>query len=294
VAVVLVLVRSERLDERFPVLGGRGRWILVAAGVTFAPVIGELSIGNVHLLLLGLFTVGWLGIRRGGSTGDWVAGAALGVAALIKVFPAVLLLWLLATRRYRAAVAMVVSAAVLTLVTLPITGIEPWLQYPTVLANLSEVTDTRDTISPTTWLAPYLGFGAARWLVMGAGIALVLWSALRDGRGAASAPGVAVSFALAVVASVLVAPNVYHHYLAIFVLPFCLGLGAGLPLGRLALAYLLMSGGDQPALGELAWIVNRVLPTLGALVLLAALLPGVRALRQRALRQRRGVESGAV
>ena len=285
VAVVLALVRSEKLDDRFQVLRGRGRWILVAAAVTFAPVIGELSIGNVHLLLLGLFTLAWLGIRRGGSTGDWMAGAALGVAALIKVFPAVLLLWLLATRRYRAAVAMVASAAVLTLLTLPITGIEPWLQYPTVLANLSEVTDTTDTISPTTWLAPYLGFGVARWLVMGLGIAIVLWSALRDGRkgdrdGAAPPPAVATSFALAVVVAVLIAPNVYHHYLAIFVLPFCLALGAGLPIVPLAIAYLLMSGGRQPALGELAWVVNRLLPTIGALVLLASLLPGVRAFRR--------------
>jgi hypothetical protein len=267
VITVLGLVRSEELGERFSMLGGRGRWLLVAAAFAFPPVIGELSIGNVHLLLMGLFTLAWLGIRRGDRTGDAMAGIGLGVAAVIKVFPGVLLVWLLATRRYRAAVAMVAAALALVVVTLPFTGIEPWLQYPRVLGNLSAVYDTTDTISPAIWLAPYLGFTTARWLVLGLGVVLVVWSARRSGREAVPA----ISFATAVVVSVLIAPNIFHHYLAIFVLPLILGLAAGVPLRWLALAYLLMSGGQQPAFGEFAWIVNRVLPTAGALVLLASL-----------------------
>jgi alpha-1,2-mannosyltransferase len=272
VAVALALWRSEGLGDRFAVLRGRGRWLIVAAALAFAPVIGELSIGNVHLLLLGLLTLAWLGIRRGDARGDWTAGVALGAAALIKVFPGVLLVWLLATRRLRAAGAMVVGAIALAAVTLPVTGIEPWFQYPTVLANLSAVADTTDTISPTIWLAPVLGFGVARWLVMALGVAVVIWAGVRDGRAAVPALG----FATAVVVSVLIAPNVFHHYLAIFVLPMLLALGAGVPLRWLALAYLLMSGGQQPALGDLAWIVNRVLPTAGALLLLTTLITAQR------------------
>jgi alpha-1,2-mannosyltransferase len=278
VAVTLALHRSERLDERFPVLRGRGRWLLVAGAVTFPPVIGELSIGNVHLVLLGLFTLAWLGIRRGDGVGDAMAGMGLGFAAVIKVFPAGLLLWLLVTRRFRAAAAMVLAAAGVALVTLPITGLEPWLQYPTVLAHLAAVVDTTDTIAPTIWLAPYLGFGAARWLVMAVGVAILAWSAWRDGRSAAPA----LSFATAVVVSVLIAPNVFHHYLAIFVLPMLLALAAGVPLRWLVVPYVLMSAGRQPALGDLAWIVNRAFPTVGAVVLLAGLLARLSAWRQPA------------
>ena len=69
----------------------------------------------------------------------------------------------------------------------------------------------------------------------------------------------------------LVAPALYHHYLALLVLPFLLAIGAGIPFRWIALAYLLMSGGQQAALGDLAWIVNRAMPTAGALLLLAAL-----------------------
>jgi hypothetical protein len=270
VGVALALWRSERLGERYPLLRGNGRWLLVVGALTFPPVVGELSIGNVHLLLLGLFALAWLGIRRGSARDDWTAGVALGVAAVIKVFPGVLLLWLLLTRRFRAAVAMVVGVAAFALVTLPITGIEPWLQYPRVLANLSAVTDTTDTISPTIWLAPYLGFDVARWLVMGIGVLLLAWVALRDSRAGGDAMP-ARSFAVAVALSVLIAPNVFHHYLSILVLPFLLALGLGIRLRWLFLAYLLMSGGTQPGLGDYAWVVNRVLPTLGTLVLLGAL-----------------------
>jgi alpha-1,2-mannosyltransferase len=268
VPAVLSLARSERVADRYPVLRGRGAWLLVAASVAFAPVIGELSIGNVHLVLLGLLTTSWLGLRRGDRQGDWVAGLALGIAAVIKVFPAVLLLWLVIVRRYRAAGAMLVGAAAFAVVMLPITGLEPWRQFPTVLANLSAVTDTTDTISPTAWLSPVIGFALARWGVMAFGLLILVATAWRERR--LEVPS--LSFAVAVVISVLIAPNVFHHYLAIFVLPFVIALGAGSRLSWLAIAYLLMSAGRQAALGELSWVVNRGLPTAGAILLLIALL----------------------
>jgi hypothetical protein len=55
-----------------------------------------------------------------------------------------------------------------------------------------------------------------------------------------------------------------------------LGLGAGVPLRWLVLSYLLMWGGTQGALGDLAWIVNRAMPTLGAALLLVSLVMPIR------------------
>jgi hypothetical protein len=82
-----------------------------------------------------------------------------------------------------------------------------------------------------------------------------------------------------VTVAVLVAPAVYHHYLALLVLPMLLALGAGVPLRWIALAYFLMWGGQQTALGDLSWIVNRAMPTAGAVVLLAALVVPARRTR---------------
>lgn len=283
---VLALWRSERLGDRFPILAGRGRWFLVAAALAFPPVVGELVLGNVHLLLLGLLTLAWLGIRRGDQRGEWIAGLAVGAAAIIKVFPGVLLVWFLLTRRYRAAAAVVVGAAALALVTLPLTGIEPWLQYPTVLANLSAPADTTDTLAPTVWLSEVLGFTVARMVVTVVGLAILAWAAIRAHsrtsspgyspmgiKSAASAMTTARSFAIAVTVSILIAPALYHHYLAVLVLPLVLGLAPDVPLALLAASYLLMWGGEQGALGDVAWLVNRALPTAGAVLLLLALIP---------------------
>lgn len=270
VAAVLAVARAERLDERFALLRGQGRWWLVAAALALPPVVAELVLGNVHLEILGLLSVAWLGIRRGTRRGEVVAGAAVGAAALVKVFPGLLVLWLLVTRRWWAAAASIAAILVLTLVTLPITGVQAWLDYPTVLANLGAPSDTTDTLAPTVWLAPILGYGVARVAVTISGFALV---AAVGYRAAASAGGsvLAASFGAAVTTSVLVAPAVYQHYLAILVLPLLLAVVAGARLRWLAIAYLLMWGGEQAALGDYAWILNKGLPTLGALLLLGAL-----------------------
>jgi hypothetical protein len=270
---VLALARSERLAERFPVLDGRGRWLLVAGAFAFPPVVGELVLGNVHLLLLGLLTVAWLGVRRGDDRGELMAGIAVGVATVVKVFPGALLIWFVLTRRWRAAAGVVLGAIAFVLVALPFTGVEPWRQLPTVLANLSAPSDTTDTLAPTVWLAPFIGFLGARVVVTAEALLLLVVLSIQARHDLPSArPAiVARSFAAAVVLSVLVAPALYHHYLALLVLPFVLGLGAGVQLRWLALAYFLMWGGQQTALGDLAFLVNRLAPTLGALVLLGAL-----------------------
>ena len=275
IAVVLALWRSERLGERFPMLAGRGRWLLVAGALAFPPVVGELVMGNVHLVLLGLLTIAWLGIRRGTTGGEWAAGLAVGAAAVIKVFPGLLLLWFLLTRRSRAALATVIGATVAAVAALPITGLQPWLDFPTVLLNLAAPTDTTDTLAPTVWLAESIGFAAARIVVAAACllVLVVVSIAARRDLPSSRAPTLARSFGAAILLSLLVAPAMYHHYLAITVLPFVLGLAAGVRLRWLALAYLLMWGGQQAALGDASWIVNKLAPTLGALVLLVVLAP---------------------
>ena len=269
---------SERIDERYSILAGRGNWLLVAAAFAFPPVVGELVMGNVHFLLLWLLTLAWLGIRRGDPGGRWRGGAMIGVAAMVKVFPGILLLWAFVWGSTRAAVGILIGASLTMLLTLPSTGTAPWLDYPTVLANLSAPADTTDTLAPTVWLAELMDFTLARIIVTAIGLAIIVWSAwtLRqtklnltfDQTQAAKAR----SFAIAVTVSVLIAPALYHHYLALLVLPLMLALGAGVPLRYLAVAYLLMWGGQQDALGDLAWVINRALPTAGALVLLAGLI----------------------
>jgi len=269
---VLALVEQEGLARRFPILAGRGRWWAVAALFAFPPVIDELVVGNVNALLVGLFTVAWLNIRRGDRNGDINAAVAIGAATVIKLFPALLILWLFLAGRTRTALWSIVATVVLAAATLPLTGIQPWLDYVTVARNLSINLAQPDALAPTFWIAPYLGFTLARIVVTAAGLGLLLWVSLATRVRGIPELGRAdqrIPFGTAVILSILITPTLYGSYLTVLVVPMLLGLAAGLSLGWTALAYVLMWGGQQPGLGGFEWIVERALPTAGAFVLLA-------------------------
>ena len=256
--VVAAVARRERIGAP------RETVLLVGGAFAFPPLIGELVMGNVHLLLLGLLGGAWLALRDDRPSMLPIAGILVGVATLIKLFPGLVILWLVLRGRYRAALWSLAAIAVLAVATLPVTGIEAWLEYPRVLLNLGPPVDTRDTLAPIVWLSSFMPPVLARVVVVVAMVAAVVWAARRT-----SEP---ISFAVAVTASVLIAPALYQHYLAILVLPLLLALRWAPPWSWVAVAYLAMFGGEQSAFGESAWIINRLLPTLGALLLLVGLM----------------------
>ncbi len=258
VLVVVGVARREGIADR------RRLPLLVGAAFGFAPVVGELTIGNVQLPIMGLLAGAWLAVRRGTRGGEIAAGVLVGIAALIKIFPGLLIAWFLLTGRIRAAAAAMVAMVLLAAATVPIVGIGQWLDYPAVLLNQGLPIDVTDLLAPTVWLSEVMPPVVARVVVTVAGLALVVWTARRR-----SAP---VSFAVAVAVSILISPALYQHYLAVLVLPLLLAIRYAPPLAWVGLAYLLMSGGEQEALGDVTWIFNRVLPTLGALLVVAGLI----------------------
>jgi hypothetical protein len=261
---LLAVARVEGLAGRYPLVAHRGAWFLIGAALALPPVIGEITNGNVHFLLLGLFAIGWLGVRRGDRLGDAIAGSAIGVAALIKIFPAFVILWFVLTRRYRAAAWSVVAAAAVALVTLPLTGLQPWLDYPHVLANMGGPIDPTFSIAPTTWLTPLLGFNGARATVAAIGLALVIASS--------RAADPRIGYAVSVLVALLVTPILWSHYLTIALLPLLLALVVGVRPLIVGLVYLLLSAGNQQAFGGIGFVLARAMPLLGLLVLLAAFL----------------------
>ena len=264
VVTVLALARTEDLGGRFPLLRGRWAWVLVGAAFALPPVVDELVNGNVHLFIAGLMAAAWIGLRRHDAAGDRAAGIALGIATVVKLFPVLLLLWLVLRGRWRPVGWAVAGALGLAVLTLPVTGVQPWLDYPTVLANMAAPIDVSASLSPTVWLAPLLGFGLARVVVTAAVLAVLLWVSRRaDER---------VGYAAAIVLALLATPALWTHYLSILVVPMLLALAGGVPAAIVGLAYVLLSAGYQAALGDAVWITIRLLPTLGMLVLLVALL----------------------
>ena len=83
---------------------------IVCATVTFYPLWVDAVQGQANLLILLLVTAGIAGIVQGKPG----FGAALGVAAVLKVTPVILLAWLLLDRRFREAAWMIGAFAAIT------------------------------------------------------------------------------------------------------------------------------------------------------------------------------------
>src|SRR5436190_1420035 len=99
--------RGGRMGRLGPVVRHRGwsRWFTLAVAAAFAaafePMRETVNFGQVNMLLLALVAGDLLLLVRGGRR--W-AGVLIGLATAIKLTPGLFILYLLLTRRYRAAV----------------------------------------------------------------------------------------------------------------------------------------------------------------------------------------------
>jgi hypothetical protein len=198
----------------------------VLAGST--PLAAQGAAAQLNPLLVLLIAASWASQRRGQ---EWVAGGLVGLAAAIKLFPAFLLVYFLAGRRYRA-----VAAAIGTIVLLHATAVlalgtsdvqhyfqhvvpavqtwrSAWLNCSLAgyWARLFDVTD----VGTREWFhAPALA-NALTYATCGALTAAVAWSSWR----ANSRPRRDLAFAAAVVAMLLVSPVTWDHSLLILLVP---------------------------------------------------------------------------
>lgn len=249
-----LLVNRERLNQT--------TLIVLIAAILALPAVGfELVMGNVHLFLVALFIAAWLGVERRTPTGSVVAGIAIGLATLIKVFPIVVIAWFVLRRRYLEAVSAVATMALLAILTIPFVGAEAWLDYPKVLANLGPPPDAWSSIAPASLLSEVLGDPLARIAVVIVAAAILLWAGVRKPES--------FGFAVAVSVSILVVPTMYPHYLALFVAPLLLlAVYSASATGPL-LAYLVLFVASQSALLDLREAVFRGTAVLGILALVA-------------------------
>lgn len=101
---------------------------IIAATVTFYPVWADVVQGQANLIVLVLVTAGLVGVVR--SDARW--GAAIGIAAALKLTPVLLLIWLLVDRRVRAATWMVAGFA-------GVTALGALIRFPDTLTFFTRV-----------------------------------------------------------------------------------------------------------------------------------------------------------
>ena len=148
----------------------------------------------------------------------WAPALALATIVAVKVFPWTLGVWLLITRRYRAAAAATGLGVVLTLAAWALIGFQDLAQYPQMLSEVSSLQENRAVSVGGLLVLAGVGSGAANVIVIAAGLAI-----LGLARRLASEPdGDRRAFSLAVLAALTATPIVWEHYMVLLFVPIAL------------------------------------------------------------------------
>src|SRR5437588_2117576 len=199
---------------------------LVAVLTTFFPLLSSNLTGTMNAILLLLLTVAWAAWQR---QRDLAAGAMIGIAAVIKLFPLALVPYLAWRRHWRLLAALGATLLGGVLLGLVVTSLDHNLYYfRDMLPHLAAGTGYRENQSLAGFTAricnPSLAQdgGSAGWcgrlldwpLVL-ALIAMLIAASSRAGR-----PG--LEFALAVTALPLISSVTWSFHLVVLILPIAL------------------------------------------------------------------------
>ena len=219
-------------------------WRCHALALLSPPVVEGLFLGNIALLLLLPLAAAWRWRANAGRV-----GIALAAAVAVKPFLVLVVVWLVLTRRLRAALVAIGATAVLLLGPWAAIGFDGLREYPDLLRGLEGVFGPGTVSVPGALSFVLAGTVAHRAACALAAVAFVAvaWR-LRHG-----ADGDLRVFATMVCASVVASPLAWPHYLALLFVP--LGIARPRLSGAWFLAFLLPSAlaVDNPA--PRAWLV---------------------------------------
>jgi alpha-1,2-mannosyltransferase len=186
------------------------RWVIFLLGGIDWPVLYGLKLGQVSAFLFVLFVFGWRWLERPVGLGPT---SALG--AIVKLQPALLLVWAALTARWRAVAIGVGVLVVAALVSTIVVGPGAWADYLSLLGRVSSPVSTPHNFTAGA-VAFQLGASestatALQYGAMAATILVVLAS-IRFATAEAS-------LLAAIVASQLLSPLLWDHYAIVLLLP---------------------------------------------------------------------------
>lgn len=210
VAVILALLGSlAALMGALAIVGVRDVRCY-AAVIVWAPAWNALEVVNVTATLTLALALAWRFRDK-----VWPPAVALGLAVAAKIFLWPLLVWLVATRRLRAAAAAVLVGLVGTFTAWAAVGFDGLTRYPDLLSKVSEL-HAEDSYS-IVGAALALGFGplVSHVLMVTVGVALLAMCAKCGRREDADEQ----AFTYAVAAALALTPVAWLHYLVLLVVP---------------------------------------------------------------------------
>jgi hypothetical protein len=191
------------------ILGVRD-WRCYVIALTSPVVVHGLFYGNLTIVMVLFVALGWRYRDRAA-----VAGLALGAAVAAKLFVWPLVVWLLLTRRFRAAAWAAGSAVVLVLGAWALVGFEGLRQYPDLLRAVQDVYAERSISISTVAGALGASVDVAVAVAAVAGLICIGVAAWLSRR----ADGDRRAFAVLVAACVLASPIVWPNYAALLFVP---------------------------------------------------------------------------
>jgi hypothetical protein len=213
-------------------------WRCFALAVASPAVLHGLVLGNLTILLVLPLAIAWRYRERAA-----VVGLAVAVAVSAKLFLWPLVVWLLLTRRLRAAALSVGATAILVVVPWAVIGFSGLREYPALLSLLKDTYATHSFSLATAVTALGARETAAVAICAAAGIALIGIGALTSRRQ----DGDRSAFTLVVAAAIVGSPVLWHNYLALLFVPIAIARPRFGPIWLSGYAVWLV--GALPALG---------------------------------------------
>ena len=186
------------------------RWLIVIVAALDWPLLYAVKLGQVEPLLFLGFAAAWRWMDRAA-----VVGAAAAIGTLVKVQPALLAVWAIATGRFRAAALAAVAAVALAAAATLVTGVGAWGAYVQLLRDLGGNLTTPHNFAP----------GAVAYQ---AGAAQEVATAIQVASAAVAAAALLVAWRYAghelslqvtIVASQLISSPLRDHYAVLLLLP---------------------------------------------------------------------------
>ena len=231
VGLVLIGIAARPPAVRMP--GTLWAALACAVAMTYEPWHDSLRLGqqNGFVLCLVALSAAALVWRR-----DWLAGAALAAALIGKPSAALLGVYFLLTRRWKAAAGAAIAGAGAFLLTLPWAGVENWRYYllekaPEILAGTPQQSNVAllalharlflpaDALSSFDAMPPV---PVAQWLTRAAQVLglVLLWLLVRPHRAASDRPGHLLEFGITLVLSLSLVGHAWQSYTTWLIVAF--------------------------------------------------------------------------
>lgn len=184
------------------------RLLTFAVGAFSQPMLADLALGNVSILVVVALAFVWRGLDR--PMGSIAAAVAISVRPTLGV----LLIWWAVRRRWRALLFAVLAGIALVMLTLPVVGFQAYLDWLTVLRNVSQVTGVTNNLDLASTVLRLNVDPIVATAALYAGYAIAIGAMIRSLRHDRD-----LSFMVTISATLLLAPLLWDHYLASLLLP---------------------------------------------------------------------------